>query len=172
MSENTTQPTVSTRAVGVKYGWISALAAMAIFFCPLILGQNPFKGVWDWIGYFVGVIVLFLAHKKYKDSNGFMSYGQGVTIGFWMTITSVVLSVFVMYAYLTFIDPLPLERVFNEAQVEIEKSGQADEFIDMAMYWMRKLFWVITFAGSVFWGMIMTLILTIFTQKKAPEQAF
>jgi hypothetical protein len=172
MNENTTHATVSTRSVGMKYGWISALAAIVIFFCPVILGLNPFKGIWNWIAFFVSAIILFLAHKKYRDSDGFMSYGQGVAIGFWMTVISTALSLFVMYVYLNFIDSSPMDLVFNEAQAEIEKSGQEDEFVALAMTWTRKLFWVFVFASAVFWGMIMTLILTIFTQKKAPEQAF
>jgi hypothetical protein len=174
MNENA-QPesTASTRSVGIKYGWISALIGIALFLVSVILGQNPFKGVWNWIGIGISVVILFVAHKNYKDSGeGFMSYGQGVIIGFWVTLVSTTLSLIVMYVYLTFIDTAPMELFYEEQQANLEEAGQSDEAIQVAMEWTRKLFWIIGAVSALFGGMLMTLILSIFTQKKAPEQAF
>lgn len=174
MNENTESlPNVSTRSVGLKYGLISAIAGIALFLVSVILGQNPFQGVWNWIAIAVTIVLLFLAHKNYKDSkDGFMSYGQGVGIGFWFTLVSTLLGVGAMYGYLSFIDSSPMDLFYEEQRAGMEEAGQSEEAIDIALEWTRKLFWVFALVGSIFWGMIIALILSIFTQKKAPEQAF
>lgn len=164
---------ISTRSVGMKYGLMAGLAGIVLFLIPVVLGQNPFKGAWNWIGAAVSIGLMILAHKSYKDNgDGFMSYGQGVGIGFWLTLVSTVLSIIFMYVYLNFIDAGPMDLFIQEQQETMEKSGQSEQAIEMAMEWTRKLFWVIALIGGIFWGMIIALILTIFTQKKAPEQAF
>jgi hypothetical protein len=170
---NDKSPSVTTRSVGVKFGWISALIGIALFLVPVILNQNPFKGVWNWIGTGVSIAIIIIAHKSFKDSgDGFMSYGQGVAIGFWMTLVSTILTLAVMYVYLTFIDTTPMDLFYEEQQTAMEEAGQSDEAIQIAMEWTKKLFWIIGTCAAFFGGMLFTLILTIFTQKKAPEQAF
>jgi hypothetical protein len=171
MEENVTP--VSTRSAGMKFGMISGLIGIALFLVSAITGMNPFQGVLSWIGIAISIALLFLAQKSFKDNgDGFMSYGQGVGIGFWFTLISTLLSVAVMYVYVTFIDGAPMELFYEEQASKMEGQGQSEEAIEMALEWTRKLFWIFAIIGTIFWGMIIALILTIFTQKKHPEPTF
>jgi hypothetical protein len=175
MEENvqTTAP-VTARSVGMKFGLYSGLVGLTIFLITVILGQNPFGGWWNWIGVAFSIALMFLAHKNFKENNGdgYMSYGQGLGIGFWMTLISTILSISVMYIYLTFIDGSPMDLFLEEQVAKMEEQGQNEQAIEMAQTWTKKLFWVFALIGSIFWGMIIALILSIFTQKKAPETNF
>ena len=171
MEENET--TVSTRSVGIKFGLISGLISITLFLVTAIAGMNPFQGVLNWIGIAISIAVLFLAQKNFKDNgDGFMSYGQGVGVGFWVVLISSAISLTVMYAYLNFIDGAPMDLFYEEQATKMEEKGQSEEAIKIAMEWTHKLFWVFAIVGSIFWGMLIALILTIFTQKKQPEQTF
>jgi hypothetical protein len=171
----TTKQTASatTRSVGIKYGLYVGLASIAFFLLSVLLNQNPFKGIWNWIGVIVTVVLMVLAHKNFKDNGeGFMSYGEGFAIGLWLTVISTVISIPVMYIYLTFIDTAPMELFFEDQRTQMEAGGAPEEAIEMAQKWTRKLFWVISLVVSIIGGVVIALILTIFTQKKASEQAF
>jgi hypothetical protein len=157
----------------VKYGIISALIGIVLFLIPALMASNPFDSPWNWIGMGVGIVLFVLAHKNYKDSgDGYMSYGQGIGICFWMTLVSTVISFGFTYLYVTFIDHAPMD-LFYQAQVEkMESQGQSAEAIAIATEWTKKLFWVIGLFMAIFFSMLIALIVTIFTQKKAPETNF
>lgn len=168
----TVQP-VTTRGTGVKFGLYSALAGIALFMIAAVSGMNPFGGPLNWLGIAITIGLLFMAQKSFKDSgDGFMTYGQGVGIGFWFTLASAIVGVAFMYVYGELIDTSVMDSFYEEQQAKMEEQGQSDEAINIAMTWTKKLFWVFAFIGSLFWGMIIALILTIFTQKKPAEQTF
>lgn len=171
MEENV-QP-VSTRSIGIKWGLISALIGLAIFIVVAALGYNPFSNTQNFIGLVISVVLLVLAHKNFKESgDGFMSYGQGVAIGFWSALVSTAISMLVVYLYIEFIDYTPMQTMFEEQAASMERSGQSQQSIDIAMEWTRKLFWPIGIFFGIFFGVLAAVIVSIFTQKKRPEQVF
>ncbi len=170
-SKNT--PAVTTRSVGVKWGLISALISIVFFLVLVISGQNAFDNKWNWIGLILSVILVFLAHKEYKDTgDGYMSYGQGVAIGFWIALVSLVLSFLVTYMYVSFIDTGAMD-LFYDAQIEqMSKQGMPDDQIDVAVSWTRKLFWPIYLFFGLLFGVLVGVVISIFTQKKNPQPVF
>jgi hypothetical protein len=50
--------------------------------------------------------------------------------------------------------------------------GMSDDQIDMAVGWTKKLFWPMYIFFGLFFGVLIALVVSIFTQKKAPEQRF
>lgn len=171
--ENSTEQKVTPMSVGIKYGAISGLAGIALFLVAVMMSINPFQGAFNWIGIGISIALLVLAHKNFKDNgDGFMSYGQGFGIGFWYTIASSLLSLVVMYVYMNFIDTAAMENVFQEQAMKMEEAGQSEEAIEVAMEWTRKLFWAFAIGGSIFFGIIIALVVTIFTQKKNAEPGF
>lgn len=171
--ENSTQEKVSTMKVGSKYGAISGLAGIALFLVAVMMNINPFQGASNWIGIGISIVLLVLAQKNFKDSgDGYMSYGQGFGVGLWYTIVSSVLSLLVMYVYMNFIDTAAMEKVFEQQELQMEEQGQSTEAIQVAMEWTRKLFWAFAVGGSIFFGIIIALVVTIFTQKKNAEPGF
>lgn len=165
------QPTV--RSVGLKYGLISAILSIVFFLILTLSGQNAFDNKWSWISITFSVVILILGQKNFKDEgDGFMSYGQGVGIGFWISLTAVVMGGLFTYVYANIIDPATMEAFYDKQYEQMEMNGMGDEQIEMAIGWTKKLFWPMYVFFGILFGVLVALIVTIFTQKKAPEQRF
>jgi hypothetical protein len=164
---------VTTRSVGIRYGLYSALAGIILFLIPAMLGQNAFKGLWTYVGMAVSIVLFVLAHKYFKDEgDGFMSLGQGVGIGFWMSLVSVIIGGLFTYIYISFIDSSPFDLMLDENIAEMEKAGSPDNAIEMAQEWTKKLFWPLYFVFGIIGGVVFALIISIFTKKSNPETSF
>lgn len=170
---NNTSTTITPRSVGVKYGLISALISILFFLILSVSGQNAFDNVWNWIGMVISIAIVVLAHKNFKkNTDGFMSYGQGVGISFWIALVSVLISAIITYCYISFIDPTVMD-LFYEVQIEkMSAQGIQDEQIDMAIGWTRTLFWPLYIFMGIFFGVLVGIIVSIFTQKKTQNQHF
>ena len=164
---------ITTRAVGLQYGAILAILSIVLFLIPAVMGENPFKGVWNWIGAAVSVIVIVLAHKKFKDDgDGFMRYGQGIGIAFWIGLISTVVSILFSYSYTAFIDNGPFELFMIQQEDELIAKGTPESIIKTSLEWTRKLFWGIGIFMGVFFTLLMALVITIFTKKQNPDLVF
>lgn len=165
------QPTVM--ATGLRYGIISALVGIGWSLVRMVMGINIFGNDWtSWIGLLITIVLIVLAHKYFKDSgDGFMSYGQGLGITMVMVAVSMVISGIFMYVYVM-IDPATFEGFLEQNREQMASRGQTDEQIEVAIEWTKKLFWPIFIFFGLLWGLILGLIVSIFTQKKNPEPAF
>jgi hypothetical protein len=167
------QSSVTTRSVGVKYGLISALIGLVMFLGLAIAGANAFDQSWSWVGIVATIVLLVLAHKNYKDNGtGFMTYGQGVGIGFWMALVSVLISGVITLVYVSFIDPGAMEIMWEAQAEKMAAQGVPDEQIEMGLSIGQKMFWPMYFFMGLLGGVIVALIVSIFTQKKNPQPVF
>jgi hypothetical protein len=172
-TEVNTTASVTPRSVGVKYGLISALISVVYFLVLVVSGQNAFDNKWSWIGLIVSVAIVILAHKNFKDSgNGFMTYGQGVGIAFWIALVSVVINFALTYAYVNFIDASAMDMFYDQQTEQLSMQGLQDEQIDMAISWTKTLFWPMYLFMGLFFGVLVGVIVSIFTQKKNPQPVF
>ncbi len=170
MEENTASESITTRSAGVTFGLYTGAVSVAVFLITSLLGMNPFGGGLNYIGTVASIVLLVLAHKKFKDSgDGFMSYGQGFGIGFWFTLVSAALAIGVMYLYINFFDDMPMKLMLEEQATKMQESGTPDSTIETAAEWTKKLFWPIAAAGGLIGGLVIAAIVTIFTQKKNPQ---
>jgi hypothetical protein len=168
MEESTQSP--NALKIGSTFGLYAGLISVVVFLAVSFLGYNPFGGGFNYIGTAASIALLVLAHKKFKESgNGFMSYGQGIGIGLWFTLTSALLAILVMYIYINFIDYHPMQLMLDDQLTKMQESGTPDDAIETAQSWTKKLFWLFAVIGGLFGGMVIALIVTIFTQKKNPE---
>ena len=118
MEENST-PAVTTRSVGVRYGLILAGISIVYFLTLTLAGVDQTSGIGRWIPIVFYIAVIFLAHKNYKEQgDGYMAYGQGMGITFWLALVSSVIYSIFFYAYIKFIDSSFVETMKNN---EIEK---------------------------------------------------
>lgn len=167
----TNKPTV--RSVGLKYGAVAAVVNIVFFLILALSELGPFDNKWGWTGMIFSIIILVLAQKNFKDEgDGFMSYGQGVGIGFWISLIAVIVGGLFAYTYANIIDPATMESFYEKQYEQMQEKGMPDEQIEMAVSWTKKLFWPIYIVFGIFFGLIVALIVTIFTQKKSPEQTF
>lgn len=174
MEEETTSASGDKRSAGIKYGLISVVVGIVFFLILIFSGQNPFVFKYGWVVSLVSTAVLvYLAHKEYKsENNGFMSYGEGVGIGLWFTLVAIVVGMLFNYVYSNFIDPNLMAEFYENQYEQLQQQGQSDAQIEMAQTWTKKLFWIFWAIGATFFCMATVLIVTIFTQKKPPEQRF
>jgi hypothetical protein len=174
--EETTTPSVSTRTVGIRYGLMMAVLSIAYFLIFNMLGVDVSQGPGSWGRLVYCVALIFLAHKYFKENgDGFMSYGQGVGISFWMSLVSSVISSIFTYIYVTLIDTGFIQQMMDKTRESMEEKGNlSDEQIQQAMDMTAKFMtpgMMVTF-GIIFGVIIVVivgLVVTIFTQKKSPE---
>ncbi len=162
-------------SVGLKFGLILAIVSIASMLIQFVAGTSPFSGGWanSLISLALTVGVVVFAHKNFKENgDGYMTYGQGFGIAMITVLVSIVIGMIFSYVYLNMIDPTAFDAIWEKAEADMEAQGQSDEQIEMGLGWARKLFWVFYLIGGLFWGVVIGLIVTIFTQKKAPEQTF
>ena len=171
MEETTTQ-LATVRGVGMKFGFISAGIGIFFFLVLTLTGMNAFDNKWSWVNLAISVGLMIFAHKQFKDQgDGFMSYGQGVGIGFWIALVSLIVGGLFTFIYVNFIEPSAMDAFYDMQRTGMEEKGMQDEQIDMAISWTKKLFWPFYIFFGLFFGVLVAVIVSIFTQKKNPQQA-
>ncbi len=175
MEQNATAPAITTRSTGIRYGVINGVIGIAYFLVLTMAEIDMSKGFGRWGGTIITIVIVFLAHKYFKENgDGYMSFGQGVGIGFWTGLVSAVISSLFTYIYAKFIDPSFISTIREKAIEDMEAKGQSQEQIDAAMKFVEMFTSAeaILFMG-LFFGVlivvIVALIISIFTQKPHPE---
>jgi len=169
MSEAAASPS-TVRSVGLKFGLYYGVFSIAYFLVIALVGANPFDNKWNWISLIFAVGIVVWAHIAFKnEGDGFMSFGQGVGIGFWLSLVSLVIGGVFTYFYSAFIDASLLEGVFEKQRLQMEQQGSPENQIEVAQEWTRKLFWYIYGVFGMFFSMLVAVVVTIFTQRKNPE---
>ena len=169
-NENTQSEKVTTRSIGIRFGLYGGLARILLFAVAIVFNLNAFNGPISWIGMGVGIVLMVLAHKQFKDDgSGFMDFGQGVGIGFWMGLIGTVVAVPVMYLYLTFVDSSPFDLFLSMQEEEMIAKGAPEQAIEMGLKWTKNLFWPMALVGGILGSVILALIISIFTKKSNPE---
>src|SRR5262245_29869391 len=91
---------VTTRSVGMRYGMIQSVISIVYFLVLTFAGVNMTEGPGRWASLLFTLVLLFLAHKYFKDNgDGFMSFGQGMGISFWVALISTAIYSVFFYVY-------------------------------------------------------------------------
>jgi hypothetical protein len=165
----------SVASVALRFGLILGIVSILVAVIKFSFMENPMDN--DWVNTIInlglGVAGVVFAHKYFKDKgNGYMSYGQGLGIGVLVIGISTILTAIFLFVYFNYIDPSVWEGMFDQIREKMEAQNQQDEAIEMALSITRKMFWPIVLISGFFWGLIIGLIVSIFTQNKEPETAF
>ncbi len=173
MEESTEQPT--TKSVAMKWGIINGLIGI-IFFLILDftgLSQSPVQ----YFGLVITIAIIFLAHKEFKDlGDGFMSYGKGLGIGTLISVISSAISSLFMYVYVSFVNPAYIDAVKDKQITDMQNRGMSDAEIDQAMQFSSGFMspvaiTIFAVIGGIFFGFILSLLVSIFTKNNNPEEA-
>jgi hypothetical protein len=173
--ESTESPSATTRETGIRYGLYLAGISIVYFLALAISGIDMTSGVQRWVPYVFYLGLIFLAHKYFKENgDGFMTYGQGIGISFWLgLISSVIYGVF-FYVYVKFVDGSLLDMIKDKQMEEMANRGMTDEQIEQAMEIAGKfmspeamLFFAVFF--GILAIVICGLIVSLFTQRKNPD---
>lgn len=171
--EEATQP--STRSIGVKYGLIMGLIGILLFVVYDLAGI-PNDSAIRYIGFIPSIIIIFLAHKAFKEEgDGYMSFGQGFSIGAVGSIVSGLMNAVVMYVYIGFLAPDYIERMKEQNLRQWEERGmsdteiaQAEQFSDFMMN--AGFMSIMALVFGIIFGLIITLIVAAITKKQDPQE--
>lgn len=171
--EETYQDPPSTKQLAIKWGSILGVISIAFGLFNFTMGIT--EGPLQWLGMIPTIIIIFLAHKEYKDSgDGFMTYGKGLGIGTLVSLVSGIISSVFSYVYLSFIDASYLDLV-RERQIEqLEEQGMSDAQIEQALSFSEFFtspmgLLIMGIIGAVIVGFIISLIISAITKKNDPS---
>lgn len=171
--EESSNPTIKSVAMkwGVINGLLSIVFLMIIDFAGLVGNQAV-----SWIGYLIFLVLLIMAHKQFKsEGDGYMSYGQGLGIGtLAMVISSVISSAF-FYIYISFINSGFVDAIKEKSMMDMEDKGMSDAEIEQAMGFAESFMSPVALVvfgllGAIFFGFIISLVVSIFTKNTQPEE--
>lgn len=172
--KTTTNGITTPASVGVRFGLLTGLVSVIVSFGinATHLESSPAR----YLTTVVLVVGIILAQRDFKQRNaGFMSYGQGVSIGTILSVIVGLLSAAFTYVYANFVDPEMMTRVMEKARADMEAKGNlSDAQIDQAMAMSSKftsgpMLLVIVIVGSIFMGLIISLITSAFIKNPKPE---
>ena len=165
---------VTPSSVGIRYGLLLGLASVIFSFLQLTFIADPETPL-RWLSVVILIGGIVLAHKHFKQQNqGFMSYGQGLTIGTVASVVSGVIGGVFTYIYFTFIDPNYMARVMELTRSRMEEKGMPEAQIDQAMAWTEKfttgpISMIFPILGALLMGFLISLVISAFTKKSRPE---
>ncbi len=172
---------VSTRSVGMRYGLFLGAFGIVSFLVTTLSGVNVTDGSGAWVNRIISIIVtafiFYLAHEYFKkNGDGFMSFGQGVGVGFWASLISSLISSSFLYIYVKFIDSSFIDMIKDKQIEAMQKQGMSDDKIEAAMkiagmFTSAEVIAIFGILGGIFFGVIIALLVSIFTQKKNPDAA-
>jgi len=175
MEETSTTATVSTRSVGIRYGLIMGVIGIALF-VVFIAADVDIQGPARWLNVLVLAVMIFLAHKYFKDNgDGFMTIGQGTGIGFWMCLVSSSISSVFTYVYVKFIDAGFIQQMMDKTREGMEEKGtMSEEQVDQAMsitskFMTPEMMLIFGMVFGILFGVLIALVVGLFTQRKNPE---
>ncbi|WP_421872299.1 DUF4199 domain-containing protein [Marinoscillum sp.] len=169
---------VSKKSVAIKYGIIGALISIIVFVVQDFAGiaGNPDT---SWIATVLSIVIyagiIFVAQNDYKkNGDGHLNYGEGLGLGTLLSLVSSVISSIFTYIYVSFINPTFIENIRQTQIQALEEQGMTDAQIEQSMGVMEAMsgptaMLIFGILGGVFFGFIVSLIVTAFTKKSRPE---
>ncbi len=161
--------------IGLRNGVIIGLVfiVMGMIYQFMNLDMETYQIVGN-INYVFLTIAIVFAHKAFKEGgDGFMSLGQGLGIGTLISLIGGAISGIFSYIYLKFIDDSMLGKIRDMQIEKMEDQGLDDDAIEKAMeitdkFMSAEMMPVWTIVGMLFFGFILSLIISIFTKKNNP----
>ncbi len=118
------QPSISN--IGFRYGIYTALV-LVVYALSLQLadyGNNTWFGM---LSFVILAVAIIIAHRGYKDAgDGYLSYGQGLGLGTFMSALSGVFTETSVYIYLKIIDIEAMELLREETRISMDRAWQTN----------------------------------------------
>ncbi len=167
------EPKVTTTSVAMKYGIITAIAAIVYSAILLVAGLNNNQAL-GYVGFVILIVGMVLAMRDFKTANaGYMSYGQGLGIGTMVSgIVGLLASAFTIL-YTQFIDTNVMQETMDITRQRLEEQGMDDSQIDAAMQMSEKmmtpgLMFLMGILSYVIIGFIISLIVAAIMRRNEP----
>lgn len=156
---------------GLIMGIVLIIYSLIMFFLNLSLEK------WvNWLSYIFIIAVLVVGTINYRDKElgGVMSYGQALGFGVLVILFATLINAIYSFIFMKYIDPEIIERMLTMQEEEMIKRGIPDAQIEQGMGMVKKFMTplminLFAIPVSVFFGFIISLITSIFLQKKPAQ---
>ncbi|MBD2700943.1 DUF4199 domain-containing protein [Spirosoma sp. BT702] len=162
---------ITPTRIALKWGLILGIAMILYSIVTFVTDSvgNAWLGSVSYVLIIIGII---LAMRDFRTLNGgYMTYGQGLTIGMLMGAVAGLLSSLFSVFYLTVIDTGIMERAAETARERMEDEGKmSDEQIDQAIGIMEKFqspgfLFVFGVIGTALLALIFSLVIAAFIRR-------
>jgi ABC-type antimicrobial peptide transport system permease subunit len=168
---------ITPARVALKWGLISAVISIVYQVVMIAIDkfQDPSMNVINSVfGFGVTIVILILAMKEFRTQNdGFMTFGQGLSIGTLASAISGVIAGLFLLAYMKFIDTSVMSRSMDLAREQWEAQGMSDAQMEQAekmagMFTSPGALFLFAVLGSVFIGFLFSLVIAAILKKTRP----
>jgi len=158
----------------LPYGVLTAVVLM--LYSAILFNLKIMSGPMTWVSYLITVGGLAYGLIKYRDGvlKGYISYGQALkTATIMMLIIAGLMAVF-MFLYSSF-DSTMIQQILDKAEQDMRNKGtMTDEQIEMGLKMTKTftsppLMGVFTFIFYMFFGFLMSLIISLIVKKDNPN---
>jgi hypothetical protein len=153
---------------GLILGLTGVVYSLVMYFLDLSFNQ-----VQGYIFMVIQIALLFFLLKSYRDNymHGQITYGQSVGAGVVISLYSAIIAAIFMYLLYTVIDSGLTEKQLAFVEEKMLQKGVPQTAIDAGMAFQRKIMKPeimapISIFGSMFWGTVLSLIISIFIKKE------
>lgn len=154
-------------------GLIMGLAGIVFTLVLWFLDLTFNRGI-SYVFLLISAVLLYYFIKSYRDNylHGIITYGQSLGAGMIIFVYYGIIMAIFSYILYTVIDPGLTEKGLVFAEEQLRKSGRVpDNMIDASMDMQRKfmkpgIMAGASILGSLFTGLIISLIVSIFTRKE------
>ncbi len=163
----------TTARVALKYGVVTAIASIVYITILYVSGQFTNNSLTS-LSLVILIVAMIVAMKEFReDSNGFMSYGQGLGIGTLMAAVSGFISSVYNYIYISFIDQTITQQILDKARSGMEARGSDEAQIEASMAFIEKISspgfgFAIGIISTVIVGFVIALVVSAIMKKDKP----
>jgi hypothetical protein len=157
--------------VALKWGLILGIATI-VYSVILFMTDNIGNRELGFISYALIIVGIILAMREFRGVNaGYMTYGEGLTVGTLTAAISGLLGSLFSVFYTTVIDTGFMERMMEKTREQLEEQGKmSDEQIDQSIEIMQKfqtpgLLFIFGLLGTVLMGLLFSLIIAAFMRR-------
>lgn len=168
----------SSARIALKWGVISAVITIIYSVVLFMTGQHIKNQGLSYVSYVFLLGGMILAMKEYRSlNNDFMGFGEGLGLGTLLSAVSSLISSIFSFLYITFIDPTIMQQINDMQREQMESRGMTQEQVDQAMEMVSKftspgMLFIIGVLGAIFFGFILSLIVSAVMKKDKPEMNF
>ncbi len=125
---------VSPMQIALKWGGYAGIALIIFDLVLYVLGMKSASGgnPIQYLGFVIFIAFVVMSIKSYAESNGYMSYGQGLGTGVLTSLIAGVIVAIYSYLFMTLIAPEFMEGALDAVKDQWEAQGMSDAEIEQA----------------------------------------
>jgi hypothetical protein len=156
----------------INYGIILGLISVGLSVL-FYMFDLTFKSWIMWPSLAITLLILYFLLRSYRDhyNNGFISYGKSVGAGVIINLYSGIITAIFIFVLYSFIDPGLVDKQLAFAEEKMIDRGVPESAIDSGLQMQAKMMkpWLtslMSIVNSVFFGLVISLLVSIFITKK------